>query len=144
MADFRGFALAALSAGLVIASCGGDDGNKKALGPDAAGGAGGEAQAGAGGERAAILRCGTASCSPRDVGATLTLPACCPADSSNRCGLDVSAASALLGIEAGCVELGQPGEDDAACPALTRQAGVAGLPDSFAGCCRAGRCGLHV
>ena len=65
----------------------------------------------------------------------LALPGCCPANAPpDKCGLDLSAVSAFIGVSLGCVELNQPGDTDAGCPdqALSAMGQMINLP----GCCR--------
>jgi Mn2+/Fe2+ NRAMP family transporter len=111
-------------------------------------GAGGSATAGAGGGTSGMsgasgtggssstLMCGTETCMSTTV-QILTLDACCPDGTENRCGLDVTAAGQFIMGLKGCMELDQPGDLDASCPDFMAMGVTA------AGCCRPeGMCGV--
>src|ERR1051325_8106646 len=69
------------------ASTGGTGGNG---GTGGTGGTGGSITDGGGdADASGPLTCGTASCSPATL-ASKMLPACCPAETTNACGLDLS------------------------------------------------------
>ena len=92
---------------------------------------------------AATVQCGDVTCSPAATPLGLTLAACCPVDLDG-CGLDLSQAAALAGFSAGCLQVNQPGTEDASCPARSVSLGDAGTVQ-FPGCCRPnGNCGARV
>jgi hypothetical protein len=135
-------------------ACGGSDERRKVdtdagAGRDAAtggsgntSGTGGTGGTGAlGGSGGGPLVCGTATCAPETPVPGVTLAACCPS-TPDRCGLDVSSAASVLGLPAGCVEVGQPGADDATCTSIPRPS-AAGA-GHFTGCCRSGACGVRI
>jgi hypothetical protein len=161
----------AISAAILASACGSDGGTEATRSGDAgvdtgagsggrgtggapgsggarAGGTGGLATGGlatSGGAGGAGIRCGTATCTPVAISAALTIDACCPTGTTDLCGFDVSAAAALIGISAGCIETDQAGANDTTCPNVTPPSTFDGGPSSFAGCCRADHtCGARV
>jgi hypothetical protein len=75
------------------------------------------------------------------------LSACCPPDTLNTCGLDVSLLSAIgFDLPEPCQARDQPGNSDPSCPNLSQMLEVPGVgptPIDLSGCCRAetGTCG---
>ncbi len=150
-----GFAVCALAASSAPA-CGGDDdgggssgsGGKDA-GPDTAsggsggsgatGGSGGSGGSGAtggsgGSGGSATITCGAESCKGYSV-VIAELAPCCAGSNKDKCGVDVDeSAAGALGIQPGCIELGQAGNLDTSCSSFT----VPGVGITLPGCCNAG------
>ena len=78
--------------------------------------------------------CGPSSCDDASLAGFVTLPACCPQDAIDKCGLDLTSVSAFIGVSLGCVQLSHPGPVDASCPdqAISAMGQMLTLP----GCCR--------
>lgn len=78
--------------------------------------------------------CGASSCDDASLAGFVTLPACCPQDAMDKCGLDLTSVSAFIGVSLGCLELNHPGPADASCPDQTIAA--MGQMLTLPGCCR--------
>lgn len=152
-------ALGLLWAVVSASGCGGEDkksdpgGSAGSAGSGGSGGAtggtGGGTSGGSGGTAPGSKMCGTETCSALQLpfpGAP-AIPACCPPDSENTCGLDTTLISAFgPSFEEPCQPLDQPGELDPECPGTDSvQVPDAGLSVQFPGCCRSnGQCGYLV
>ncbi len=166
----------ALALGLLVCvslpiACGDTDDNPGSAKGGTSSSVGGEASAGGGagpgtGGAAALppglsdtsmtVKCGTESCSSVGIAlAGLFIDPCCPADSSDTCGVTTTFLEADgASFTEACQAVDQPGELDEACPAtegsvIPFEMGgqTVMLPlNGFAGCCRedSGTCGVVV
>ncbi len=105
----------------------------------AAGASGASGAAGAGGNGNRV--CGTETCAGTGLLGVVALPACCPAGTTNSCGIDSTPVTTFdPRWPLACIELDQPGRMEVSCPMETLTVGVNTLP--LPGCCRpAGVCG---
>ena len=63
--------------------------------------------------------CGTRTCDAYRIGlVALTLPACCPAEAPDHCGVDATFVAKSYGISVGCLQFEAPGTLDTACPSV--------------------------
>jgi len=97
----------------------------------AMGGAGGAAGGAGGSAGASTMTCGTASCSGVPVPFLGELAPCCPPNTTDKCGLDVS----QLVQKQACVEKNQPGDLNSQCPDNQIQGG-GGVSITLQGCCK--------
>ena len=134
-------------------SGGGDGGTSD--GGGTTGGEGGGTTGGEGGGGSEGIPCGESTCGDYADALLVSftggpLLACCPTDPKggpDACGLDVTPAKDVLGIE-GCMELDQPGTEHANCIELDTVLsvdGVGDLPITLPGCCMPNaQCGVEV
>jgi hypothetical protein len=154
----------AIFSGLVLlASCGDDDGDKKAHtdagegGEPGTAGSGGNGQGGRGGATAGNggsagmplvpVACGSELCMGIAIPRTAGVQACCADEATSQCGIETSVLATFGAVPTrACEPRNQPGELDAACPEspAIEAGGFALAP--FAGCCRkeTGTCGYQV
>lgn len=147
-----------VSALVLTGACGGENekskpsGSSGSAGTSTSGGSAGASSGGSGGtggsagSSGGALTCGTATCEPVSILGLGAIPACCPANMDNACGLDATILGSFLMFDDPCQPLDQPGTPDPECPSTDEiEVPDAGISTSFGGCCRPnGRCGYFA
>jgi hypothetical protein len=108
-----------------------------------AGSAGKGGTSGTGGTDGGVT-CGSETCQGYSLSGVLKVPGCCSENTT--CGLQLETATGqLIGLPAGCYEIGQEGTVDCGCPGKFFTNPIDQKPAQFNGCCStAGKCGYWI